>query len=124
MNRTERRRKGRGERSYDIYSRLLRERVIMLYGPVGGFLMFVGCGMGSSRMYVWRSRFGTPIQRALCRSYSSWKLRKRPNPFICTSILQVRVRVYVVPSYTKRASLLRAGGSVTAGLAIYDTVSC
>jgi ATP-dependent Clp protease protease subunit len=26
---------GRGERSYDIFSRLLRERVIMLYGPVG-----------------------------------------------------------------------------------------
>lgn len=25
---------GRGERSYDIFSRLLRERVIMLYGPV------------------------------------------------------------------------------------------
>ncbi|KAF8330433.1 Clp protease-domain-containing protein [Cantharellus anzutake] len=25
---------GRGERSYDIYSRLLRERVIMLYGPI------------------------------------------------------------------------------------------
>ena len=26
---------GRGERSYDIFSRLLRERVIMLYGPIG-----------------------------------------------------------------------------------------
>ena len=25
---------GRGERSYDIFSRLLRERVVMLYGPV------------------------------------------------------------------------------------------
>ena len=25
---------GRGERSYDIYSRLLRERVIFLVGPV------------------------------------------------------------------------------------------
>ncbi|KAG2091507.1 Clp protease-domain-containing protein [Suillus discolor] len=25
---------GRGERSYDIFSRLLRERVIMLYGPI------------------------------------------------------------------------------------------
>jgi ATP-dependent protease ClpP protease subunit len=35
MNRAEKRRKGRGERSYDIYSRLLRERVIMLYGSVG-----------------------------------------------------------------------------------------
>ena len=35
MIRAEKRRKGRGERSYDIYSRLLRERVIMLYGPVG-----------------------------------------------------------------------------------------
>ena len=33
-------RKGRGERSYDIYSRLLRERVIMLYGPVRGLLKF------------------------------------------------------------------------------------
>ncbi|KAI0079089.1 hypothetical protein K474DRAFT_1592727 [Panus rudis PR-1116 ss-1] len=25
---------GRGERSYDIFSRLLRERVVMLYGPI------------------------------------------------------------------------------------------
>ena len=25
---------GRGERSYDIYSRLLRERVVFLVGPV------------------------------------------------------------------------------------------
>jgi hypothetical protein len=39
------RRKGRGERSYDIYSRLLRERVIMLYGPVGGY----SCSWGAGR---------------------------------------------------------------------------
>ena len=27
---------GRGERAYDIYSRLLKERVIFLVGPVNG----------------------------------------------------------------------------------------
>lgn len=44
MNRAEIRRKGRGERSYDIYSRLLRERVIMLYGPVSDFSCSLGMG--------------------------------------------------------------------------------
>eukprot|EP00076_Gallus_gallus_P035939 XP_025001477.1 ATP-dependent Clp protease proteolytic subunit, mitochondrial [Gallus gallus] len=27
---------GRGERAYDIYSRLLRERIVCVMGPVGG----------------------------------------------------------------------------------------
>ena len=125
MNRAEKRRKGRGERSYDIYSRLLRERVIMLYGPVGDSSFFVGCETGSSCIFIWVIRFGTPIRRVLCRSCYSWKPRKRPNPFTCTSTLQVRVSAQVFPIYTNRSGLLFAhtGGSVTAGLAIYDTVS-
>lgn len=43
---------GRGERSYDIFSRLLRERVIMLYGPVSSLCLTM------SRLLSWPADSG------------------------------------------------------------------
>ncbi|TFY60594.1 hypothetical protein EVJ58_g5045 [Rhodofomes roseus] len=70
---------GRGERSYDIFSRLLRERVIMLYGPI------------------------------------------RDND----SALTVAQLLFLEAEETSKPIHLyinSPGGSVTAGLAIYDTM--
>lgn len=50
--------KGRGERSYDIFSRLLRERVIMLYGPV--MLLSLECPLSVLSQLI--RRFGTQSQ--------------------------------------------------------------
>ncbi len=44
--------KGRGERTYDIYSRLLRERVVMLHGPVRIFTT------DSNILFIWRADTG------------------------------------------------------------------
>ncbi len=70
---------GRGERSYDIYSRLLKDRIICLMGPVDDYV---------SSLVV--------AQLLFLQSESS----KKP------------VHMYINSP----------GGSVTAGLAIYDTM--
>ena len=46
---------GRGERSYDIYSRLLKERVIFLVGPVND---------ASARQRAWARCCSPPAPRA------------------------------------------------------------
>ncbi|KAF7437308.1 hypothetical protein PC9H_004147 [Pleurotus ostreatus] len=71
---------GRGERSYDIFSRLLRERVIMLYGPI----------------------------------------RDTDSALIVAQLLFLEAEETSKPIHLYINS---PGGSVTAGLAIYDTVS-
>jgi len=70
---------GRGERSYDIYSRLLRERVIMLYGPI----------------------------------------RDADSASIVSQLLFLEAEEASKPIHLYINS---PGGSVTAGLAIYDTM--
>ncbi|KZT08950.1 uncharacterized protein LAESUDRAFT_723250 [Laetiporus sulphureus 93-53] len=70
---------GRGERSYDIFSRLLRERVIMLYGPI----------------------------------------RDTDSALIVAQLLFLEAEETSKPIHLYINS---PGGSVTAGLAIYDTV--
>ncbi|KAH8120726.1 Clp protease-domain-containing protein [Phellopilus nigrolimitatus] len=70
---------GRGERSFDIFSRLLRERVVMLYGPVRDSVSAV-----------------TVSQLLFLEAEDSSK----------------PIHMYINSP----------GGSVTAGLAIYDTV--
>ncbi|KAI0063138.1 hypothetical protein BV25DRAFT_1907245 [Artomyces pyxidatus] len=70
---------GRGERSYDIFSRLLRERVIMLYGPI----------------------------------------RDTDAALIVAQLLFLEAEETSKPIHLYINS---PGGSVTAGLAIYDTV--
>ncbi|KIY66097.1 hypothetical protein CYLTODRAFT_378350 [Cylindrobasidium torrendii FP15055 ss-10] len=70
---------GRGERSYDIYSRLLRERVIMLYGPIHDQL----------------------------------------SSLIVAQLLFLEAESPASPIHLYLNS---PGGSVTAGLAIYDTM--
>ncbi|KAN0101031.1 Clp protease domain containing protein [Tylopilus felleus] len=69
---------GRGERSYDIFSRLLRERVIMLYGPI----------------------------------------RDTDSALIVAQLLFLEAEETSKPIHFYINS---PGGSVTAGLAIYDT---
>ncbi|KAL0945559.1 hypothetical protein HGRIS_014720 [Hohenbuehelia grisea] len=71
---------GRGERSYDIFSRLLRERVIMLYGPI----------------------------------------RDTDSALTVAQLLFLEAEETSKPIHVYINS---PGGSVTAGLAIYDTVS-
>ncbi|KAF8168349.1 Clp protease-domain-containing protein [Crassisporium funariophilum] len=71
---------GRGERSYDIFSRLLRERVIMLHGPI----------------------------------------RDADSTLIVAQLLFLEAEDSTKPIHLYINS---PGGSVTAGLAIYDTVS-
>ncbi|KAF8486702.1 Clp protease-domain-containing protein [Gautieria morchelliformis] len=70
---------GRGERSYDIFSRLLRERVIMLYGPI----------------------------------------RDTDSALLVAQLLFLEAEETSKPIHLYINS---PGGSVTAGLAIYDTV--
>ncbi|RPD59408.1 hypothetical protein L226DRAFT_615904 [Lentinus tigrinus ALCF2SS1-7] len=70
---------GRGERSYDIFSRLLRERVIMLYGPI----------------------------------------RDTDSALIVAQLLFLEAEETAKPIHVYINS---PGGSVTAGLAIYDTM--
>ncbi|KAI3622062.1 atp-dependent clp protease proteolytic subunit [Moniliophthora roreri] len=69
---------GRGERSYDIFSRLLRERVIMLYGPI----------------------------------------RDTDSTLVVAQLLFLEAEDTTKPIHLYINS---PGGSVTAGLAIYDT---
>ncbi|KAL1713917.1 ClpP/crotonase-like domain-containing protein [Schizophyllum commune] len=70
---------GRGERSYDIFSRLLRERVVMLYGPI----------------------------------------RDTDSALIVSQLLFLEAEETSKPIHLYINS---PGGSVTAGLAIYDTM--
>ncbi|KDR84744.1 hypothetical protein GALMADRAFT_131536 [Galerina marginata CBS 339.88] len=70
---------GRGERSYDIFSRLLRERVIMLHGPI----------------------------------------RDSDSTLIVAQLLFLEAEDSTKPIHLYINS---PGGSVTAGLAIYDTM--
>ncbi|KAG6878331.1 hypothetical protein C0993_008509 [Termitomyces sp. T159_Od127] len=70
---------GRGERSYDIFSRLLRERVIMLHGPI----------------------------------------RDTDSTLIVAQLLFLEAEETSKPIHLYINS---PGGSVTAGLAIYDTM--
>ncbi|KJA25925.1 hypothetical protein HYPSUDRAFT_133796 [Hypholoma sublateritium FD-334 SS-4] len=70
---------GRGERSYDIFSRLLRERVIMLHGPI----------------------------------------RDADSTLIVAQLLFLEAEDSTKPIHLYINS---PGGSVTAGLAIYDTM--
>ncbi|KAI0809081.1 Clp protease-domain-containing protein [Irpex lacteus] len=69
---------GRGERSYDIFSRLLRERVVMLYGPI----------------------------------------RDTDSALLVSQLLFLEAEETSKPIHLYINS---PGGSVTAGLAIYDT---
>jgi len=70
---------GRGERSYDIFSRLLRERVVMLYGPI----------------------------------------RDSVSALLVAQLLFLEAEETSKPIHLYINS---PGGSVTAGLAIYDTM--
>lgn len=91
---------GRGERSYDIFSRLLRERVIMLHGPVSltasDFILFL--------------QYSKP----------SAQIRDDDSTLIVAQLLFLEAEDSTKPIHLYINS---PGGSVTAGLAIYDTVS-
>ncbi len=64
---------GRGERAYDIYSRLLKERIIFLVGPVEDYM----ANLVVAQMLFWRAKiqrktsFSTSIHQA-GRSVQAW----------------------------------------------------
>ncbi|KAJ7071591.1 Clp protease proteolytic subunit /Translocation-enhancing protein tepa [Mycena amicta] len=86
---------GRGERSYDIFSRLLRERVIMLYGPAS-FLPSNNHRLNNNQIHDTDSTL-TVAQLLFLEAEDTTK----------------PIHLYINSP----------GGSVTAGLAIYDTAS-
>lgn len=87
---------GRGERSYDIFSRLLRERVIMLYGPVNNVSFFYN----------------------LC-IHRLFQIHDNDSTLTVAQLLFLEAEDTTKPIHLYINS---PGGSVTAGLAIYDTV--
>jgi len=93
---------GRGERSYDIFSRLLRERVIMLYGPV--------------RPHA--PTYTLPFPSRL-KSFFDVQIRDTDAALIVAQLLFLEAEETSKPIHLYINS---PGGSVTAGLAIYDTV--
>ncbi|KAJ3802552.1 Clp protease-domain-containing protein [Lentinula aff. detonsa] len=88
---------GRGERSYDIFSRLLRERVIMLYGPVGQSFVSL-----SVRLSIFTLK----------------QIRDTDSTLTVAQLLFLEAEDTTKPIHLYINS---PGGSVTAGLAIYDT---
>lgn len=92
---------GRGERSYDIFSRLLRERVVMLYGPVRLIDTSTHALM-------------TLDPRALLQ------IADTDSALLVAQLLFLEAEETSKPIHLYINS---PGGSVTAGLAIYDTVS-
>ncbi len=74
---------GRGERAYDIYSRLLKERVIFLVGPVNDH----AANLIVAQMLFLRCCF--------------WKAKTRTRIFRCISILRVVRFLLAWPSLTQ-----------------------
>ncbi len=86
--------KGRGERWYDIYSRLLRERVVMLHNPVI-----------IAALYYLR--------------LTALEIMSEQASLIVSQLLFLEAEDSSKPIHLYINS---PGGSVAAGLAIYDTV--
>jgi ATP-dependent Clp protease protease subunit len=67
---------GRGERAYDIYSRLLRERIVFLVGPVNDAtanlvvaqMLFLESENPDKDIFVLHQLAGGQRQRRACRS--------------------------------------------------------
>jgi ATP-dependent Clp protease protease subunit len=110
---------GRGERAYDIYSRLLKERIICVNGPIDDTTSNV---IVAQLLYLESQH---PEQK-VCSSSSSYlafhvtdasfdrteerhKLKQQP---LMTMLCAVQISMYINSP----------GGVVTAGLAIYDTM--
>ncbi|KAF4525994.1 hypothetical protein B566_EDAN000786 [Ephemera danica] len=90
---------GRGERAYDIYSRLLKERIICVMGPVSCTLTFI-----------------TIIQTKLL---SHFQIHDDLSSLVIAQLLFLQSESSKKPVHMYINS---PGGSVTAGLAIYDTM--
>jgi glycine amidinotransferase/scyllo-inosamine-4-phosphate amidinotransferase 1 len=69
---------GRGERAYDIYSRLLKERVIFLVGPVNDHsanlvvaqMLFLESASGNRKAYEWLCGVFPTVEIELCNFYA------------------------------------------------------
>lgn len=91
---------GRGERSYDIFSRLLKERIICLMGPINDSisslivaqLLFLQSENSTKPIHMY---INSPGKQSYC--------------YFLYSIINDRFVIF-------------KGGSVTSGLAIYDTM--
>ena len=91
---------GRGERSYDIYSRLLKERIICFMGPVS---------LSTTTSYCF------PFHVIYC----SYKVTDDLASVVIAQLLFLQSESNKQPVHMYINS---PGGSVTAGLAIYDTM--
>lgn len=89
---------GRGERSYDIFSRLLKERIICLMGPVSDPVSSL---IVAQLLFLQSENSTKPIHMYI------------NSPGMCSPLFPLRQCVIV---------LIFEGGSVTSGLAIYDTM--
>lgn len=86
---------GRGERAYDIYSRLLRERIICVMGPVS-FCLEVGTTWPFFSLTCFQSNAVNPLLR-LMTLWQVWLLpscsfcsrKATTNPSTCTSTVLV-----------------------------------
>ncbi|KAK6012468.1 endopeptidase Clp [Ostertagia ostertagi] len=86
---------GRGERSYDIYSRLLRDRIVCVMTPVSSFIASTHT---LQVVFMWTTSLHLPSLPSCC--------------FLQSDSSKKPIHMYINSP----------GGSVTAGLAIYDTM--
>jgi ATP-dependent Clp protease protease subunit len=87
---------GRGERAYDIYSRLLKERIICVMGPITDELSSV---VIAQLLFLQSESSKKPVHMYI----------NSPGSFINNR------KFFLMSSFFK-------GGIVTAGLGIYDTM--
>lgn len=92
---------GRGERAYDIFSRLLKERIICLMGPVDD----------SISSLISKSTFLDSTKRSINSTF-----------FRSSSVAQLLFLQSENSTKPIHMYINSPGGSVTSGLAIYDTM--
>lgn len=76
---------GRGERAYDIFSRLLKERIICLMGPVHDDLSSL---IVAQLLFLQVRLFDWPFCLIVLLIAFSYSQKAALNRFICTSIRQ------------------------------------
>ena len=99
---------GRGERAYDIYSRLLKERIICLMGPVRTINnnLLIVCSL----IYPFNLFFSPRLSTQITDDVSSLVVAQLL--FLQSESSKKPIHLYINSP----------GGSVTAGLGIYDTM--
>ena len=105
----------RGERAFDIYSRLLRERVVMLTGPIHDDLSNI---IIAQLLFLESENPEKPVR---CLSARPAQSAKRIE---AAATAAIGLRSHHSSACVLQISLYinSPGGAVSAGLAIYDTM--